>query len=185
MTWSPITAGTEHIYCLLEPDSDEVRYVGQTRNTGGAPARLSRHLVLMRRLHESRTHLHNWLRSVENRGLRPRVQIIVVVPIDQLNDAEIWWIAKMKELGCDLTNHTKGGTGGATRKGMKTPAATVAKQAAARRGQKHTQEAIDKIKAKRAEDRQSARSCVQCRKIFYGYLSLRNHQVKHPEKTSL
>lgn len=182
MPWKPLPNGVGHVYALLEPDCDDIRYVGQTYRDGGAPARLSRHMINVRRSPNNHTHLFNWLRKLEHDGLRPRVQILAVVPVAQLNECEKYWIARLRELGCDLTNSTAGGTGGPIRLGMKTPPETIAKQSANRR-KKRRPETIERMRAWKAQDRESPRSCIVCRDVFWGYMGLRNHQPRHKNRS--
>ena len=134
------------IYGLIDGDTLELRYVGQT--TKSLDERLRRHK------NSHNTHLRRWLNK------RP-VNIIVLErdPVD-LNEAEIRWIREMREQGARLMNMTDGGEGG--RLGLKhtsetrvkigvaqlghgVTTETRAKMSAALRGRKNTPEARVKM----------------------------------------
>lgn len=101
-----MTTPLSFIYALADPRTEAVRYVGQTSNGMRRP-----------RYHFSPskssggTHSGNWIKSLRSVGLRPSVRILEEVPVDDLNLAEMFWIAQAKGIGWDLTNHTDGGGG--------------------------------------------------------------------------
>lgn len=121
-----------YIYCLLEPNDNIIRYVGKTQNRNGLDGRLKKHVSDAKLRVESNSHLFLWVRKILACGEIPRIQAIAIVDALLINDAEIAWIAYFKHIGCDLVNTTAGGTGGATRLGMKTPDNVKARQALAR-----------------------------------------------------
>ena len=95
------------IYALLDPADYAVRYVGYALD---GPKRLESHL---QQSLKARGHKAVWIRSLRVRGERP-----IMVTLEDLDGDvdwrvnERWWIARMRELGCDLTNGTDGGDGG-------------------------------------------------------------------------
>lgn len=117
------------VYGLVDPRSDELRYVG--KSTSGlirprshfCPSNLT-----------ERTHKGHWVKSLVTVGLRPQIVILEEVPEDaSLNEAEEFFIAYFRFLGCRLTNATKGGDGA---RGVKRSEASRAKQSAATLGRK-------------------------------------------------
>lgn len=121
------------IYALLDPSDYAVRYVGYALD---GPRRLESHL---QQSLKARGHKAAWIRLLRARGERPIMVILEDLPSDvdwRVN--ERWWIARMRELGCDLTNGTDGGDGGAIA-ASQTPEAQ-AKRSASNKGKKRSAE---------------------------------------------
>lgn len=95
------------IYGLFDPHG-ELRYIGQTTQ------RLSDRLRCHRSRPGSKSQSYHarWLRKLQRMGYRPKIRLIQILPDERsLNEAEIYWIAHFKMLGCNLTNATLGGEG--------------------------------------------------------------------------
>lgn len=119
------------IYGLTEPDG-AVRYVGYAVD---AQRRFDWHWSEGRR----RTHKSCWLASLRDAGFRPGLVILEVLDANEdWRPRERWWIAELRQQGCDLTNGTDGGEGGHI-PAAQTPEAR-AKRAASHRGQKRSAE---------------------------------------------
>lgn len=92
-----------YIYILLEP-TGEVRYVGKSVNPED---RYRRHLNEAKK-RKSITYKSNWIYSLLNKGLKPKMEII-----DQIEGEWEWleryWISQMKVWGFNLVNDTEGG----------------------------------------------------------------------------
>ncbi len=97
--------GQSIIYALLDPDTFEVRYVGQTIQK--LQQRMYLHYSQSRR--QRRTHTNCWIASLETRGLRPVITELSRVPHDEADAEEIRFISHFKDLGYNLTNHHEGG----------------------------------------------------------------------------
>ena len=95
-----------HIYGLIDPRTNELRYVGKTRDPA---SRLREHLLSCKL--RRKTHCNHWLRSVMDDGARPEIFVLEDVPSDRWEEAEQFWIGYARMLGADLTNHTLGGYG--------------------------------------------------------------------------
>lgn len=95
------------IYGLADPVTNEVRYVGKTVKK--LSARLRGHIGDSKK----RNHRNaNWIRSCIEDGQEPEIFEIDIVNVgDDWVEAEQFWIAMMRYLGCDLTNHAIGGQG--------------------------------------------------------------------------
>ncbi len=96
------------IYVLLEPDTNNVRYVGKAVDLY---TRIRNHYKPSRLI--DKTHKNNWLNKLLNKGKYVKVSIVEQLDDENLlNEAEKKWIKHYKDLGCDLTNGTEGGDGG-------------------------------------------------------------------------
>lgn len=138
------------VYGLIDPASDELRYVGKSING------MRRAKVHVYRKNE-KGHCGNWVRSLRAQGLRPDILVIETLETDvELDDAERFWIAYFRMIGARLTNATDGGDGWAIgdRNPMRDPAA-VSRYIAANKGRKLTTEhkqAISRATSRRYED---------------------------------
>lgn len=95
------------VYGLFDPDG-ELRYVGQTvRSTA---QRLRDHLrpsALKKNNHRSA-----WIKSLLARGVSPAIHPIqVLASVEDLAEAERYWIAFFRARGCRLVNSSDGGEG--------------------------------------------------------------------------
>ena len=98
------------IYAPVDPRDGRIRYVGKAVDL---KRRLQNHFcpaALAKDCHRTR-----WLRVLREEGMLPAVRVLEVVQVrDALDEAECRWIAALRAGGCDLTNTTAGGEGGAT-----------------------------------------------------------------------
>ena len=95
------------IYALLDPNTEQIRYVGKTVHC--PKRRLQNHL------HEKgNTYKCNWIKSLN--GKIPELLILDTVSKDDWIFWEQYWISQCKTWGFKLTNTTIGGEGGS---GMK------------------------------------------------------------------
>ncbi len=90
------------IYGLCDPETKECRYVGKTNDIDDR-LREHKHEIVNSHLH---THKVNWLRSLD---CMPEVKILQEVDDEHWEDAEIYWINKLKFQFANLTNFAKGG----------------------------------------------------------------------------
>lgn len=95
-----------YIYVLIDPRTDEVRYVGQALN---AESRYAGHLNDGTCVD---SHKARWIRKLLNLGLLPELEVIDKVLGEDANLAECAWIYHYRyELRMKLTNGTEGGEG--------------------------------------------------------------------------
>jgi hypothetical protein len=93
------------VYGLIDPRNGELRYVGKTTQT--ATRRLGQHIC---RASRDRSHRATWVRSLTRAGVRPEMVALEEHATElALDEAEVWWIAYLRSIGCDLTNGTDGG----------------------------------------------------------------------------
>lgn len=94
---------TTFIYCLRDPETQLIRYVGKANDP---QIRLVRHLR-----EKYKSYKNAWLTSLKARGLVPELEIIEEVLVSQWQTRERYWIAYYREQGVPLTNDTDGGDG--------------------------------------------------------------------------
>ncbi len=95
-----------YIYYLSDPETNEIRYIGQTVKL--LKYRLSSHIYDSKRIRNHRT---NWIRSIVNKGLKPNIVLIEEVNKSSYIEREKYWIEYYKNLGFNLVNGTIGGEG--------------------------------------------------------------------------
>jgi surface antigen len=96
-----------YIYCLVDPISNELRYVGYTAKT--LEWRLETH---WRERKRSSTHKNNWIKSLwDEYGVKPNIICLEEVSVSEWEEAENFWINYFNFIGSDLTNGTVGGLG--------------------------------------------------------------------------
>ena len=132
------------IYGLLDPETQQLRYVGYTSNK---IKRYSKHHSL-KVLANDFSHKANWIKSLIAKGLKAEMMIIEeFATAEELPEAEIKYISNYRNVGYDLTNSTDGGEGqqnpseetrkkmGSGQRGKPSPM----------KGKKHTAEAKQKM----------------------------------------
>lgn len=133
------------IYILIDPRTDEIRYVGKTEQS--LSARINAHMQ-----DKCKCHRVNWLNELKQEGLKPRAVVLTQIEIfDEEGERiwqneEMWWIRKLKEMGARLTNNTIGGDGVT---GL--PLETRQRMRMTWVGRKHKPETIQKLKEARAK----------------------------------
>lgn len=96
---------TTNIYVLIDPRDEKVRYVGKANDVS------QRYRAHLNRTRKHQIHKANWIKQLRGEGLKPRIEVIDVVPITEWVFWETFWIAQMKAWGFDLINYTLGGDG--------------------------------------------------------------------------
>ena len=119
-----IPAQPHVIYALTDPNTHEVRYIGRAKDL---TVRLKRHWRGL-----GRSHVAKWISALKRHGQRPGVTVLQTVSASCICNAERYWIAHYRALGCPLTNIGDGGEGGMP--GAKHSEETKAKIGAAHRG---------------------------------------------------
>ena len=122
------------IYGLFDPDAPlTVRYIGQTKKR--LHVRLSEHVADANR--GQKNYRCNWIRQLLHVGKRPIIQLLETVDADDVEAAEMRWIAEYR---ATLTNTTDGGEGA---KGM--PEDVIRRIVESRAWYKHSEETCQKI----------------------------------------
>lgn len=99
------------IYELIDPITNETRYIGKTKNLN---VRYSGHLN-----EKVLTYKGSWIKGLVKNGLKPILNVIDKVESNEADYWECFYISLYKSWNCRLTNGTKGGEGGSIRQGMK------------------------------------------------------------------
>lgn len=95
------------VYGLIDPRDGSLRYVGKSTSGLHRARQHARPFALKNEF----THKANWVRSLVAAGLTPEIEVLEEAVREVLADAEHFWIAYFRGLGCDLTNLTDGGDG--------------------------------------------------------------------------
>lgn len=116
------------IYALRDPRNQDIRYVGKTVKS--LKARLQIHVASSG--YYARRHVCHWIKELQSLSLYPSIELLEEVdPGKDWAARERYWIAKLRNDGCRLTNLTEGGDGC---HGIKRSPASIEKTAAAHRG---------------------------------------------------
>lgn len=115
------------MYALQDPRTGDVRYVGQTQQS--VCDRLHRHVAAARSGRAS--NVSGWVRELLEAGVRPEAVLLAQVALVDGDEEERLWIADYLLDGADLLNETVGGRGSV--------------------GYKHSDEALVKVRAARAQ----------------------------------
>ncbi len=98
------------IYALLDPESDDVKYIGKTVRY--LSQRYALHIWLANKSKDkSKDKKTQWMKSMLNCKKRPKIKIIEKVSLEQGDEREQFWIKHYKEMGAVLVNSTNGGRG--------------------------------------------------------------------------
>lgn len=119
------------IYGLIDPRDLCLRYVGKSSSGMRRP----RAHFAPSRLKEN-THKDHWIAAVLRDGLIPEIAVLEECVEDALVEAEQFYIAYFRSLGCKLTNATDGGEGAP---GVRPSEATRKKMSATRKGRPKSQ----------------------------------------------
>lgn len=92
------------IYALLDPRTNEIRYIGKTTTPH---KRLREHLYAR----DPRMHVCRWVKSLLRINVVPIMRILEIITNGQWEEREIFWIKWGRENGLRLTNITGGGKG--------------------------------------------------------------------------
>ena len=92
------------IYGLIDPETDELRYVGQTTNFN------CRKYEYLRKFRKDGRHVSTWVNSLHKKQLLPIIEILdKTLDLEKLNNLEEFYVDYYKAIGCRLVNHVRGG----------------------------------------------------------------------------
>ncbi len=130
-----------YIYTLEHPITGEIRYIGKTNNL---KRRLQQHLTNKRGVN----HKNCWIASLLKDNIKPIMNILDEVPIEEWEFWEQHYISLYKSWGINLTNSTNGGDCITQTKEIKDKIAKALlgnKNGSANKGKAHSKETCDKI----------------------------------------
>lgn len=92
-----------YIYALLDPDTDEVRYVGKTKD-------LNKRMYSHCRIDpKPTTHKARWVNKLIAADKTPKMLVLEECSDETWEEAEIRWIAHYRSVNTNLTNISDGG----------------------------------------------------------------------------
>lgn len=94
------------VYALVDPRTNEIRYVGVAGNTR---TRLQSHLREAKK--NKQTYKARWLRQILSQGMLPLLQVLEAGSGGGWAESEKRWIAELRAAGTRLSNLTDGGEG--------------------------------------------------------------------------
>lgn len=99
-----MTQETTFIYALVDPHTDEIKYIGKSNDP---ERRLRDHL----RCEWRNVYKDRWVLKLKRQGEVPVLHVLEECPGTEWRDRERYWIAALLEAGCLLSNRTAGGDG--------------------------------------------------------------------------
>lgn len=96
---------TTNIYILIDPRDNKVRYVGKANNVS------QRYKAHLNRARKHQIHKANWIKQLKENNLKPILEVVDIVLIEEWIFWETYWISQFKVWGFDLINYTSGGDG--------------------------------------------------------------------------
>jgi hypothetical protein len=148
-----------YIYILIDPETQQVRYVGKTKTPS---RRYSQHISECSKI---KSYKNNWILSLKNKGIKPEMVVIDECNFDNWIFLEQWYIELFKSWNFNLTNLTIGGEGvcGHTRSKE-----LIEKISSKLRGQKRSEEVCSKIskavKGRKYSDEIKKRASIAAKK---------------------
>lgn len=89
------------IYSLLDPDTNEIRYIGKTTEKRKSK-RLNEHIRGSSKLKNKKDY---WINKLLKKGKKPIMEVIELISLDLVDERESYWISQF----ANLTNLTSGG----------------------------------------------------------------------------
>lgn len=171
------------IYGLVDPETQELRYVGKTR------------VGMKRALAEHSARCRNWIRKLKRRGLVQ--EVVVLEETDELDEAERRLISLFRRLGYSLTNIADGGEGGfkfdedvrlrisQSKKGWNPSLETRSRMSAAKLGTVRTEEICEKIRNSMTGRKRPKEVCEKVGAALRGKRRTEEQRKRISERTSL
>lgn len=131
--------GNVYIYGLIDPITDDLRYVGKSINPN---SRYRKHLQDSKK---KISYKDKWIYSLLNKNLKPELLIIDVVHNDDWIFWEIHYISYFKSIGCRLSNLTNGGDNPPNLRGRKRTIEEIKKISEKQKGIKKSDESRKKM----------------------------------------
>lgn len=94
-----------YIYKLVDPTTEEVRYIGKTNNKN-LKIRFNGHMYQANK--NNKLKLYCWIRKLKASGLEPKIELLETANSNNWEDRERYWISYFRDTG-NLTNISDGG----------------------------------------------------------------------------
>src|SRR5271163_2259633 len=95
-----------YVYGLIDPITEELRYVGSTYRLN---KRYNEHISQLKK----NSYKNNWIKQLLSQNIKPEMFIIEECETEEeMYKAEEWHIIYFKQMECRLTNNSIGGRGG-------------------------------------------------------------------------
>ena len=146
------------IYGLIDPFTDELRYIGKSVSGLNRPNEHFKPYNL-----KEDTHKVRWVKSVLAKNHKPKIIVIEEhkYPTD-LDDAESFWIEYYKGIGARLTNSTNGGVGSLGRICKDETKLKISQKATERQKGQPVREGMKVPKAHQILNNKEYRECTKC-----------------------
>lgn len=141
---------TVYIYCLSDPLTNEIRYVGKTWNV---MHRFGQHISDSKQSHKT-----NWIKSLKSAGLLPEIDVLEILHVEtdsEWQSSEGWWISYLRSIGCRLTNTEIAPIGGGRR-----PLEVIERIRAKQKGRPLSAEHRAKLRGKKRTPEQNLRNSL-------------------------
>jgi hypothetical protein len=100
------------VYGLRDPLTRELRYVGMSRKGLSRARDHFKPCMVQKDYAKHNRHKAAWIKRLLDGGLKPEPFVIEALgSVEELREAEQFWIAYFRAIGSRLTNKTKGGEG--------------------------------------------------------------------------
>lgn len=96
-----------HIYALVDPRTDQVRYIGKTH----CELRDRMHLHMSAARKGKPTKCARWIQELQQAGIAPKIVCLETVPYGDWPEAEARWMDLARRSGCDILNQQGAGGG--------------------------------------------------------------------------
>lgn len=130
------------IYSLRDPITNEIKYVGRTRNP------VYRHNLHIKNK-ENNPNKKKWIGDLLSKEVEPIMELLEIVPESEATFWEKYWISQCKTWGFNLLNLTHGGVEKYIHENVRI-ALKNCKNRGNKKGFRHTEETKQKIREKRA-----------------------------------
>jgi len=87
-----------YIYVLIDPRTDEVRYVGKSNDPKVRYRNHANHTK------NKKSHKEMWVKQLQSLGMKPVLFVVEETDEDHWRERERWWQLHFEELGANLTN---------------------------------------------------------------------------------
>jgi hypothetical protein len=149
------------IYALSHPETGEIRYIGQAVNP-----RKRFNLHMFGAQHGKTFPVYDWIRSLLDKDLEPTFEILEETSLEEMDAAEISWIALCRNHGCNLLNVTDGGS--VPMRGRKFTEEHRRKISEAHKGRKWTDEQRQRASERLKGRKLSPETCAKLSEIRKG-----------------